>query len=112
MVPRSLTRILKKGNYAATNGHAVFGGTVTAMLTAIPTMPVYDSSKLGGYGGTDQTINRAISANVVGINKLVQDWSERNRILLNGWAELEIVKNLKYKINASFDRTDYKKLSL
>lgn len=98
----------KKGNYAATNGHAVFGGTVTAMLTAIPTMPVYDSSKLGGYGGTDQTINRAISANVVGINKLVQDWSERNRILLNGWAELEIVKNLKYKINASFDRTDYK----
>jgi TonB-dependent starch-binding outer membrane protein SusC len=98
----------KKGNYAATNGHAVFGGTVTNILTAIPTMPVYDSARLGGYGGTDQTINRAISANVVGINKLVQDWSERNRILLNGWAELEIVKNLKYKINASFDRTDYK----
>jgi TonB-dependent starch-binding outer membrane protein SusC len=98
----------KKGNYAATNGHAVFGGNVTAMLTAIPTMPVYDPNRLGGYGGTDQTINRAISANVVGINQLVQDWGERNRILMNGWAEYEIVKNLKYKINASFDRTDYK----
>ncbi|HEU4607828.1 MAG TPA: TonB-dependent receptor plug domain-containing protein, partial [Chitinophagaceae bacterium] len=98
----------KKGNYAATNGHAVFGGTVTAMLTAIPTMPVYDPSKLGGFAGTDQTIHRAISANVVGINKLVQDWGERNRIFLNGWAEYEFVKNLKYKVNASFDRTDYK----
>jgi TonB-linked SusC/RagA family outer membrane protein len=97
----------KKGNYAATSGHAVFGGTVTSMLTAIPTMPVYDSTRLGGYGGTDQTIDRAISANVVGINKLVQDWSSRNRVLLNGWAELELLKNLKYKINASFDRTDY-----
>ncbi len=98
----------KKGDYATTNGHAVFGGTVTSMLTAIPTMPVYDPARLGGYGGTDQTINRAISANVVGINKLVQDWGERNRVLLNGWAEYEFVKNLRYKINASFDRTDYK----
>jgi TonB-dependent starch-binding outer membrane protein SusC len=98
----------KKGNYAATNGHAVFGGTVTSMLTAIPTMSIYDTARLGGYGGTDQTIHRAISANVVGINKLVNDWGERNRMLLNGWAEYELIKNLRYKINASFDRTDYK----
>ncbi|MDE3234834.1 MAG: TonB-dependent receptor [Bacteroidota bacterium] len=98
----------KKGNYAGTANHAVFGGTVTSMLTAIPTLGVYDSSRLGGYAGSDQTINRAISANVVGLNKLIDDWSERNRILLNGWAELEIIKNLKYRINASFDRTDYK----
>ena len=53
-----------KGNYAATNGHAVYGGTVTSMLSAIPTMPVYDSTRLGGYGGSNQVINRAISANV------------------------------------------------
>ena len=98
----------KKGNYAATYNHAVFGGTVTSMLTAIPILPVYDSTRLGGYGGSDQTIDRAISANVVGINKLVTDWSERNRVLLNGWLEVEILKNLKYKANASFDRTDYK----
>jgi TonB-linked SusC/RagA family outer membrane protein len=98
----------KKGNYSGTANHAVFGGTVTSMLTAIPTMPVYDSSRLGGYGGSDQTINRAISANVVGLNKIVDDWSDRSRIFLNGWLEFEIVKNLKYKLNASFDRTDYK----
>jgi len=96
-----------KGNYAATNGHAVFGGTVTSMLTAIPTMPIYDNNRLGGYGGTDQSINRAISANVIGINNLVNDYSNRNRVLANVWAELEIVKNLKYKINLSYDRTDY-----
>jgi TonB-linked SusC/RagA family outer membrane protein len=98
----------KKGNYAATYNHAVFGGTVTSMLTAIPILPVYDSNRLGGYAGSDQTIDRAISANVVGINKLVNDWSERNRVLLNGWLEIELLKNLKYKLNASFDRTDYK----
>jgi TonB-linked SusC/RagA family outer membrane protein len=97
-----------KGNYGATNGHAVFGGTVTSMLTAIPTMPVYDATRLGGYGGSDQVKNRAISANVVGLNNLVNDYSDRNRMLANAWGELEIVKNLKYKLNVSFDRTDYK----
>lgn len=97
-----------KGNYAATSNHAVFGGTVTSLLTAIPTMPVYDSTRLGGYGGSDQVKNRAISANVVGINNLVNDYSDRSRILLNGWGEYEILKNLKYKLNLSYDRTDYK----
>ncbi|MCL6523370.1 MAG: TonB-dependent receptor [Thermoflavifilum sp.] len=97
-----------KGNYAATQGHAVFGGTVTAMLTAIPTVPVYDSTRLGGYGGSDAALQRAISANVVGINNLVKDYSDRNRALGNIWAELELIKNLKYKLNLSYDRTDYK----
>jgi len=96
-----------KVNFAATNGHAVFGGTVTSLLTAIPTMPVYDASRLGGYGGSDAVKNRAISLNVVGINELVNDYSNRNRILANTWAELEIVKNLKFKLNLSYDRTDY-----
>lgn len=98
----------KKGNYSGTANHAVFGGTVTSMLTAIPTMAVYDSTNKGGYAGTDQTIHRAISANVVGLNKIVDDWSQRNRALLNGWLEYEIVKNLKYKLNLSYDRTDWK----
>lgn len=97
-----------KGNYAATTGHAVFGGTVTSLLTAIPTMAVYDSNRLGGYGGSDQVKNRAISANIVGINNLVQDYNNRSRIAVNGWGQLEILKNLKYKLNLSYDRTDYK----
>lgn len=97
-----------KGNYAATQGHAVFGGTVTAMLTAIPTVPVYDSTRLGGYGGSDAALQRGISANVVGINNLVHDYSDRNRAFGNIWAELEIIQNLKYKLNLSYDRTDYK----
>jgi TonB-linked SusC/RagA family outer membrane protein len=97
-----------KGNYGATNGHAVFGGTVTSMLTAIPTMPVYDPARLGGYGGSDAVKNRAISANVVGINNLVNDYSDRNRMLANTWGELEIAKNLKYRLNVSYDRTDFK----
>jgi len=97
-----------KGNFAATNGHAVFGGTVTSMLTAFPTIPVIDPARLGGYGGSDKVLNGGISANVVGINKLVTDYSNRNRMLANAWGELELLKDLKYRVSVSFDRTDYK----
>ncbi|WP_448701135.1 TonB-dependent receptor [Mucilaginibacter sp. AW1-3] len=97
-----------KDNLVVTNSHAVFGGGVTNMLTAIPTMPVYDPNRLGGYGGSDNVTQRAITLNVIGMNNLVKDYSNRNRMFGNVWGELEIVKNLRYKINLSYDRTDFK----
>lgn len=96
-----------KVGYGVTDGHAVFGGTVTGMLTAIPTIPVYDKNRLGGYGGSDATLNRAISQNPVGLNNIVNDENDRNRMLGNIWGEVEILKNLKYKLNLSYDRTDW-----
>ncbi|WP_276500263.1 SusC/RagA family TonB-linked outer membrane protein [Terrimonas pollutisoli] len=86
--------------------HAMFGGTVTSLVTAIPTMPVYDPNRLRGYGGSDNATQRAITLNVIGMNALLKNNSDRNRILGNVWAEIEPVKNLKYKINLSYDRTN------
>jgi TonB-dependent starch-binding outer membrane protein SusC len=97
-----------KNNLAITTSHAVFGGGVTSMLTAIPTMPVYDPNRLGGFGGSDNVKQRAITLNVIGMNSLVTDYSNRNRMFANIWGELEIIKNLRYKLNISYDRTDYK----
>ena len=96
-----------KVGYGNTNGHAVFGGAVNSMLTAIPTMPVYDKNRLGGYGGSDNVIQRAITLNVVGLNNLVNDYNDRNRLLGNMWGEFELAKNLKYKLSVSYDRTDF-----
>jgi TonB-linked SusC/RagA family outer membrane protein len=96
-----------KDNLAFTDSHAVFGGGVTSMLTAIPTMPVYDANRLGGYGGSDNVTQRAITLNVIGMNNLVKDYSDRNRMFGNVWGALELAKNLTYKINLSYDRTDY-----
>lgn len=97
-----------KVNNANTREHAVFGGSVTSLLTAIPTMPVYDSNRLGGYGGSDNNTQRAITLNVVGMNALLKSTGDRNRILGNFWGELELAKNLKYRLSVSYDRTDWK----
>lgn len=83
------------------------GNEIVDLITAIPTMPVYDSKRLGGYGGVDQNTQRAISLNIIGVNNLIQNTSQHNRFLGSAWGELEIVKNLKYRISASYDRTDF-----
>lgn len=98
----------KKNNYGVTTDHAVFGGNVTSLLTAIPTMPVKDPNRLGGYGGSDNVTQRAITLNVVGMNALTTDYSDRNRFLGSVWGELEIIKNLKFRTSASYDRLEYK----
>ncbi|MFV8374773.1 SusC/RagA family TonB-linked outer membrane protein [Flavobacterium sp. LB1P71] len=80
---------------------------VGALVGAIPTMPVYDANRLGGYGGTTNLTQRAISLNVIGFNNLIENNGKRNRFIGDVWGEYEIVKGLKYKMDASFDRLDY-----
>lgn len=81
---------------------------VNELLLAIPTMPVYDSNRLGGYGGSDNGTQRAITLNVIGFNNLIENTNQRNRFIGNIWGELELLKGLKYKISANFDRLDWR----
>jgi len=81
---------------------------INDLLAGIPTMPVYDENRLGGYGGTDNLTQRAISMNVIGFNNVNERTGQRNRFIGDIWAEYEIIKGLKYKIDASFDRLDWK----
>jgi len=83
-------------NYNAT-------GAVNGLLTAIPTMPVYDENRLGGYGGADNLTQRAITLNVIGFNNLIDNNNNRNRFIGSAWGELEIIEGLKYTLRASAD---------
>ncbi|TRX22264.1 TonB-dependent receptor [Flavobacterium franklandianum] len=92
-----------KENFNSYVGETAIG----ALVGAVPTMPVYDANRLGGYGGTTNLTQRAISLNVIGFNNLIENNGQRNRFIGNIWGEFEIIKGLKYKIDASFDRLDY-----
>ncbi|WP_158651391.1 SusC/RagA family TonB-linked outer membrane protein [Pseudotamlana carrageenivorans] len=81
--------------------------SIINLLQAIPTMPVYDPNRLGGYGGTDGITQRAISLNVLGFNNLITNENKRNRFIGNIWGQYEIVKGLKYKLSVSGDRTNW-----
>ncbi|AVR46219.1 TonB-dependent receptor [Christiangramia fulva] len=81
---------------------------VVDLLQAIPTMPVYDENRLGGFGGADNLTQRAITLNVIGYQSLITNLSERNRFLGNINAEYDILDGLTYKFRASADRLDFK----
>ncbi len=78
------------------------------LLQAIPTMPVYDPNRLGGFGGADNATQRAITLNVIGYNTLNKNTTYRNRFAGNIWAEYEIVKGLKYKFRMNGDILDWR----
>ncbi len=80
---------------------------VIDLLQAIPTMPVYDENRLGGYGGADNLTQRAITLNVLGFQNLQTNISERNRFLGNIYGEFDILDGLTYRLRASADRLDF-----
>ena len=87
--------------------HPNVGNAVTNLLIDIPTMPVYDTTREGGYGGTNNVIQKAICINPIGMNNLITDYSNRNRLLANAWGQLQIAKGLNYRLSASYDNLDY-----
>ena len=95
-----------KSDKESFNEYNVGTSSVINLLQSIPTMPVYDENRLGGYGGTDNLTQKAITLNVIGFNNLIDNEAERNRFIGNIWGEIEIVKGLKYKISASADQLD------
>ncbi len=79
------------------------------LVVAIPTMPVLDPNRRGGFGGTSSAVERAISLNVIGLNSLIRNQVEADRIFAVTYGELSLIDkpgtSLKYKLNLSYDRT-------
>jgi TonB-dependent starch-binding outer membrane protein SusC len=82
---------------------------ITDLVTAIPTMPVYDPNRLGGFGGTSSTIERGIVLNAIGANSLIENTVGVDRIIGSGWGELALLDkgghSVRYKLNLAHDRT-------
>lgn len=77
-------------------------------VDAIPTLPVYDPSTESGFSAADGDIHGAYSANVVGMNNLIENDTERTRLIGNMYGEYEIITDLKYKLSVSYERTDWR----
>ncbi len=76
---------------------------INNMLKSPPIIPVHDNSRLGGYGGADANVERAITLNVVGTNEMLEHPQDANRVLANLWGEYEILENLVFRTNLSYD---------
>jgi len=75
------------------------GDVILTALKSNPTYPIRNEDGTYFQYSKDQR-------NPVAMINLVDDITQTDRILANFSAELEIIKNLKYKLNIGFDRTN------
>ncbi len=76
---------------------------------AIPTMPIYDPNRDGGYAGTLSTVEDVISMNGIGLNNILKHYADVDRTFANVYGEVQLLKNnghsLKFRTNLSYDKT-------
>lgn len=93
--------LTRSNQYLQESRHEV--SLINNMIKSPPVIPVYDSNRLGGYGGADANVEKAITLNVVGTNKMLEHPLDVNRILANLWGEVNITDNLVFKTNLSYN---------
>ena len=76
------------------------------LIQAIPIVQVYDDNNVGGYGGSSNAYLQ-IAGNPVAFNNLRDAEFNRHRFFGVIYGELEILKSLSYRINLSYDRSDW-----
>lgn len=78
---------------------SVHSATIFDALQSPPVIPVYDDSRVGGYA-TSNDINLA---NPYGELNLINNTNRNNSLFFNGYAEVELIKGLTYKLNFAYD---------
>lgn len=82
---------------------------IGSLIIAIPTMPVYDAKNLGGFGGSNSEFHGANSLNGIGINSILKNYVDVDRIFGNVYGELQLLKtgghNLRFRTSLSYDKT-------
>ncbi len=85
---------------------------INDLVFAIPTMPVYDSNRLGGFGGTASEIHDAISLNGIGFNSLITNWTDVQRTFATAYGQVDLINKtghkLTYKLNFGYDFLSYR----
>jgi TonB-linked SusC/RagA family outer membrane protein len=75
---------------------------IRILFEMAPTVPVYNPNNDGGYGGPGDGDGFS-RWNPVGLAELTQHYIYRNRVIGSTYAEWEIFKGLKYKLNLGAD---------
>jgi TonB-dependent starch-binding outer membrane protein SusC len=82
---------------------------IGSLVSAIPTMAVYDAANLNGFGGSSSEFHGANSLNGIGINSILENYVDVDRTFANVYGELKLLKNnghnLKFKTSISYDKT-------
>lgn len=79
------------------------GGMIGTILQSVPTLEKYDDTREGGYGGTyGDAVNIPHPLAIIDDN-IMDRYNENVKIFANLYAQIELFKGLKYKLNLTPD---------
>lgn len=79
------------------------GGMIGTILQSVPTLEKYDDTREGGYGGTyGDVVNISHPLAIIDDN-IMDRYNENVKIFANLYAQIELFKGLKYKLNLTPD---------
>ena len=84
------------------------GGMIGTILQSVPTLEKYDDTREGGYGGTYGDVVNIPHPLAIIDDNIMDRYNENVKIFANLYAQIELFKGLKYKLNLtpnfSFER--------
>jgi TonB-dependent starch-binding outer membrane protein SusC len=110
-IGQSFNYVHSKENTLTFRDDILLGGIpplIGSLLNAIPTMPVYDAANLNGFGGSSDIFNGANSLNGIGINSILKNYVDVDRMFANVYGEVKLLKyrgnNVKFKTSLGYDK--------
>ena len=79
------------------------GGMIGTILQSVPTLEKYDDTREGGYGGTYGDVVNIPHPLAIIDDNIMDRYNENIKIFANLYAQIELFKGLKYKLNLTPD---------
>lgn len=79
------------------------GGMIGTILQSVPTLEKYDDTREGGYGGTYGDVVNIPHPLAIIDDNIMDRYYENVKIFANLYAQIELFKGLKYKLNLTPD---------
>lgn len=79
------------------------GGMIGTILQSVPTLEKYDDTREGGYGGTYGDVVNIPHPLAIIDDNIMDRYNENVKIFANLYAQIELFKGLKYKLNLTQD---------
>ena len=79
------------------------GGMIGTILQSVPTLEKYDDTREGGYGGTYGDVVNIPHPLAIIDDNIMDRYNENVKIVANLYAQIELFKGLKYKLNLTPD---------
>lgn len=105
-IRRGIFTLGETATFIRSTKNNISGAPLVLSVQHIPTVPVYDESRVGGFGVGSNPDNEILVSNPVGDQLLSNNNNYYNRLLGSVYGEVQLLDFLSYRLNVGLEYTD------